>query len=154
MCIAQFGQSADRGLHQVVGVRRTFALRQDVLDTHALEAGTHGPAGDHTGNGSCRTDNDLTAVVTERLIVATSTVAARDLHAYLLALSPALGHGSGYLAGLAQTETYDAVLVTYHNDCRKAECTTTFRYLGNALYAYESVFQLEVARSYFLYVGI
>ena len=49
---------------------------------------------------------------------------------------------------------YHAVLVTYHNNRRKAECATAFRHFRNALYAHEPVLKLEVARPYFLYVGI
>lgn len=51
MRIAKFGKRAYGRLHEVVGVGRTLALGEDVLDTHALEHGTHGTAGYHSRTG-------------------------------------------------------------------------------------------------------
>ncbi len=63
-------------------------------------------------------------------------------------------YGGGDLIGLAEAVAYDAVFVTYHHNGREGEGTTALGHLGNALYAHEPVFKLDIARSYFLYVAI
>ena len=78
----------------------------------------------------------------------------RYLHEVLLGVLHALRNGGGNFAGLAQPVAYHAVFVAYHNNRGKAECTTALRHFRDALYAHEPVLELEVARSYFLYVGI
>ena len=78
----------------------------------------------------------------------------RDLDEVLLGILHALGDGRLHLRSLAQAVAYHAVLVTYDDDGRKTERATTLRNLGNTLDADETVLEFEVARAYFLYVGI
>ena len=47
--IAHFTESEDGGLHQVVGVRRTLRLSEDVLDSDAIEDGAHSTTGNDSG---------------------------------------------------------------------------------------------------------
>ena len=48
----------------------------------------------------------------------------------------------------------DAVFVADDDDGRETERAATLRNLGNALDADETVLEFEIARAYFLYVGI
>ena len=135
-------------------VRRTFALRKHVADTDALKHGTHGASGDYAGTGSGRTDHHQRTAVTGFLFVRDRSVQHGNFNKVFLRIFNPFGNGGGHFAGFAEAVAYDAVFVTYHNDCRKAECATTLGYLGNALDAYEPVFKLEVACTHFLYVRI
>ena len=137
-----------------MGVRRTLALGKHVLDTHRLQHGTHGTAGDDTRTGSGRTNHHERTAETRLLLVGDRTVDHRDLDEVLLGILHALGDGRLYLRSLAQAVAYHAVLVTDDDDGRKTERATTLRNLGNTLDADEPVLEFEIARAYFLYVGI
>ena len=82
------------------------------------------------------------------------TVDNRNLHQVLLRVLHALGDGRLNLRSLAQAVAYDTVFVTYDDDGRETERAATLRNLGNTLDADEPVLEFEIARAYFLYVGI
>ena len=137
-----------------MGVRRPLALGQHVLHAYRLQHGTHGTAGDDTRTGSGRTNHHLRTAETHLLLVGNRTVDDRHLDEVLLGILDTLGDGRLHLRSLTQTVAHNAVFVTHDDDRREAECTTTLRYLGNTLDAYEPVFKLEVACTHFLYVRI
>mgnify|MGYP006913767445 CR=1 FL=1 len=107
-----------------------------------------------TRTGSGRTNHHERAAETLLLLVGNRSVDYRDLHEVLLGILHALGDGCLHLRSLAQAIAYDAVLVTYDDDGRKTERATALRHLRNALDAHEAVLEFEIARAYFLYIGI
>ena len=82
------------------------------------------------------------------------TVDNRNLHQVLLCVLHALGDGRLNLRSLTQAVAHDAVFVADDDDGRETERAATLRNLGNALDADETVLEFEIARAYFLYVGI
>ena len=152
--VTHLGESGDGSLYQVVGVGRALALGQHVLNTGALEHGTHSTTGLNTGTGSSGFHEDLGAAETGHLLVRDGGVDNRNLYEVLLGIFHALGDSCSDFVGLAETVAYDTVLVAYYDDGGKAEVTTTLGDLGHTVDGDESVLEFEVRRLDSLYIRI
>ena len=142
--IAQLGEGLEGGLHHAVGVGGAFRLSQHVLHADAFEHCTHSTTGDNTGTGSCGFHENEGAAIFAFLSVRDGTVEHGNLNEVLLGIINALSDGGGDFLGFTEAVAHDAILVAYHHDSGKAECSTT---LGNFSYSVncnQSVFEFDI----------
>ena len=125
-------------------IGRTFRFRKHVGNTHTFKNGTHSTTGLYSGTR--RSGLDIYESSTEfcQLIVRDSTFEHRNFHEIFLSSFHAFGDSRGYFARLTQAPAYDTGFVTYHNNCRKAESTTTLGHFRYTVDSNQTVFQLNV----------
>ncbi len=133
--VTHLAQSEDGCLNQVVGVRRTLRLGQNVFDANALEHGTHSATGYHTGTLRCGEDDDLGTTEVSGLLVGHCTFDDGNLDQVLLGSFHTFGNGGGNFAGFTKTVADDSFAITDYNDSGECEGTTT---LGNFYYTIDS----------------
>src|SRR3954470_22283998 len=126
-------QRLHRGVHDVDRVRGTQALRQHVVDTGALEHGTHRTAGDDTSTGAGRLQQHDTGGRLTLHRVRDGAGDARHGVEVLLGLLDALGDRRGHLLGLAVAHADLAVAVAHDHQGGEAEASTTLDDLGHAV---------------------
>ena len=142
--VTQLLESLDGSLHQVVGIRRTLGLCQNIGNTNTLKNCTHSATSNHTSTSRCRTEQYMSTAEANLYLVRNSALEDGDAYQILLGSFNALSDGCSYFTSLTETITNDAVFITYHHDSGKCESTTTLGHLRNAVDCDESVFQLDV----------
>src|SRR3954451_18773449 len=115
---------------RVVGAER---LRQHVVDTRALQHGTHRATGDDAGTGGSRAEQDHTGGFLTRDRVGNGATDARNAEEVLLRFLDALGDRRGNFLGLAVADADLTVTVTDDDEGGEAEATTTLDDLGDAV---------------------
>src|SRR5262249_37359711 len=104
---------------------------EHVVDTGALQHGTHRTTGDHTGTGAGRLEqHDATGVLTLGR-VRDGRADPGDLEEVLLGLLDALGDGGRYLLGLAVPDPDGTLPVAPHDQRGEAEPTPALDDLGH-----------------------
>src|SRR5918993_1661897 len=126
-------QRLHRGVHDVDRVRGTQALGEHVVDTGALEHGTHRAAGDDTGTGAGRLEQHDTGGRLTLHRVRDGAGDARHGVEVLLGLLDTLGDRRGHLLGLAVAHADLAVAVAHDHQGGEAEAPTTLDDLGHAV---------------------
>src|ERR671913_708639 len=126
-------QRLHRGVHDVDRVRGTQALGEHVVDTGALEHGTHRAAGDDTGTGAGRLEQHDTGGRLTLHRVRDGAGDARHGVEVLFGLLDALGDRRGHLLGLAVAHADLAVAVAHDHQGGEAEAPTTLDDLGHAV---------------------
>ena len=138
-CVTHLTQGQDCSLNQVVRVRRTLRLSQNVSDTNAIQNGTHCTTSYNSGTFRSREDDNLSTAEASALLVRYSTFDNRHLHQVFLGSFYAFGDGGSNFASLTQTVTDNALAVTDNNDCCKSESTTTLGDLNYSIDSNESI---------------
>ena len=146
---AHFAEGCDGGLHEVVGVRRSFALGEDVSDAYAFEDGTHSATGFNTGTVACGLEDDARAAELSFLLVGDGAFVDGDADKVLLGSFNAFCDGCSDFVSFAEAPTNDAVFVANDNDSCEGECAATLGHLGDAVDGYETVLKLEVAGGFY-----
>lgn len=152
--IPHLRQSGDRRLHKVVGVGRTLAFGEDVLDAGRLEDGTHSTARLDTRSGGGGFHKHAGTTEFSFLLVRDRGVDDRDLDKILLGILDTLGDSRSDLVSLTKTITDNSVFVSYDHDSCKAEMTAALGHFGDSLDGYQSVLELKVRSLYFLNICI
>src|SRR5690606_11773046 len=118
-------------VHDVDGVVAAERLRQDVMDTGALQHGARRATGDHTGTGRSRTQHDHTGRRLTLDRVGDGRADHRNAEEALARFLDALLDGRGNFLGLAGGDTHPAV--ADDDQGGEAEATTTLHDLGDAV---------------------
>ena len=147
-CITHFTKGLDGGLHQVVGVGRTLRLRQDVVDAHAFEDGTHRTTGHNSRTFGSRKDEHFGATIASSLFVRNSAFDDGNFHQILLSGFDTLSNGCGDFAGLTEAIADDALTITHHNNGSESESASTLGDLGYTIDSNESIFQFFIVCVY------
>ena len=142
--VAEFTESLNGCLNQVVRVGRTLRLGKDILDTNTLKYGTHSTTGFYTRTGRCRLQIYFGAAKLAELLVRNGSVQNRYLNKVLLGGFRTLGDGCCYLTCLTQTVANDTITVTYYYNGCKRKSTTTFGNFRYTVYSNEALLELQV----------
>src|SRR5262245_48615478 len=124
-------QRGHRRVHDVDRVVTAERLRQHVVDSGALQHGTHRATGDDAGTGRGRAQEHHAGGTLTLDRVRDRAGDARDLEEVLLGLLHALGDRGRHLLRLAVADTDHAVTVAHHDQRGEAEATTTLHDLGD-----------------------
>ena len=150
--ILHLEKGIDRGLHDTVRIRGTFALGQHVLDTDALEDGTHSTTGDNTGTGSSRFQEDASTAILASLLVGDGTFEHGNLDEVFLGIVDTLLDGSLNFLGFAKSISHNAVFVSNNYDSRETESSTALGNLGYTINCDKTIFEFDLAGFYSFYV--
>ena len=137
-----------------MGVGGTLALTEDVGDTYALENGTHSTTGLNTGTVACGLEDNLRTTKLGSLLVRDSAAVNGNLDEVFLSGFDAFGDSGLDFVGLAESPSYDAILVTNDNDSCKSEGETTLGDLCDTVDGNQTIVKLEIACGfYFIILG-
>src|SRR5690606_41328295 len=117
----------------------TERLRQHVPKAGALQPGTHGTTGDHTGTRAGRPEQNHTGSLLTLHRVRNGPADARHAEEVLLRFLDTLGDRRGHFLGLAVADADLAVPVTHDDESGEAEATTTLDDLGDAVDRYDAL---------------
>src|SRR5690606_35338001 len=108
--------------------------RHHVLDTQALEHGTHRTTGDDTGTLRSRAQEHLTGTPAAiHVMMQRAAFAQRHAHHRLLRSSGRLRDGFRHFASLAMAEADTALAIADNDESCKAEALTALYGVGNAV---------------------
>lgn len=143
-CIAHLTQSQNSSLYKVVGVRRTFRLSENVLDTNTFQYGTHSTTGYNSGTFRSGEDEHLSTTEASSLLVGNSTFEYGNLNQIFLSCLYTFSNSGGNFASLTKAITDDTVTITYYYDSSESECTTTLGYFDNTIDSNQSILNSSV----------
>src|SRR5690606_5740422 len=126
-------------VHDVDGVVAAERLRQDVMDTGALQHGARRATGDHTGTGRSRTQHDHTGRRLTLDRVGDGRADHRNAEEALTRFLDALLDGRGNFLGLAVADTDQAVAVAHDHQGGEAEAPATLDDLGDTVDRYDAL---------------
>src|SRR5699024_3106693 len=101
-------------------------FREDIVNSGAFQHGTHRAAGDNTGTGSGRLQEDNACCLLALDRVRNGALNARNLESVLLRLFNTLGNSGRNFLRLAVANTNGAIPIAYHDEGGEAETTSTF----------------------------
>ena len=147
-CITHFTKSLDGSLYQVVGVRRTLRLSQNVGDTYTFEHGAHSTTGYYSSTFRSGEDKHLSTAEASSLFVRNSTFDDGHLHKVLLGSFNTLSNSGSNFASLTKTVTDNTLTITNYYDSSESESATTLSNLGYTIDSNESIFQFFIVCIY------
>ena len=147
-CITHFTKSLDGSLYQVVGVRRTLRLSQNVGDTYTFEHGAHSTTGYHSRTFRGRKDEHFGTAETCSLFVRYSTLNDGHLDKVLLGSFNTLSNSGSNFASLTKTVTDNTLTITNYYDSSESESATTLSNLRYTIDSNESIFQFFIVCVY------
>jgi hypothetical protein len=134
------------GAHEVVGVRGSQRLGDDVLHAERLEYSAHRAASDDAGALRGRAEDHLAgAVAAVDVVVQGPALAERDADQTALGSLGRLADRLRHLAGLAVAEADAALLVADDDEGGEAEAPAALHHLRDAVDVDELVHELAVA---------
>ena len=129
-------------------IGRTFGLCQNVCYTHTFKDSTHSTTGYHTSTMRSRLDENLSPTKLGRLFMRNCSLQYRDTRQVFLSSFNSFGNGSCYFTSFTQSPTDDTFFISYYHNSRKAECSTTFGYLGHTIDSHQSIFEFYIASNF------
>ena len=116
-----------------MGIRRTLALGKNILNTDALEDGTHSATSDNTGTRGCGFQKDLRATILTHLLMRNGSLKNRNADEVLLGIINTFLNCSLNFFCLAKAITDHAIFISNNDDGSKSKGATTFSDLSHPI---------------------
>src|ERR1700744_2734819 len=126
-------QTVERCTNEVVRIRRTVALRHNVLNAHHVEHRAHRTTGDHARTILRRSEEDCGCAMLAVHFVLQRTVLERHLEHVAAGLFHCLLNSNRNFLRLTLAHADAAIAIASHGKCGEAENTATLDNLGHAV---------------------
>src|SRR5471032_155646 len=126
-------QTVERCTNEVVRIRRTVALRHNVLNAHHVEHCAHRAAGDNTRTILGRSQENCGCAVLTVHFVLQRTVLQRHLEHVAACLFHCLLNSNRNFLRFALAHADAAIAIANHGQCGKTENPAALHHLGHAI---------------------
>src|SRR5713226_3598095 len=143
---AQLGESLERRLDQVVRIRGTEPLGQNIADSRKLHHRAHAARRDYAGAFGRRPQHDSTRAETSDHFMRYRPVLDRHAHQAFLGAIDALANRLGHFVGLAEAEADQSIVIARDHQRAEAESASALHNLRDPVDMDDLLFDLKALR--------